>query len=65
MVQRTIIHRAGPAVRAEMLRFESAFPLTFFALALGFASGVALAGVVVPAVVQNVMSTVVRIVTGA
>ena len=70
MVQRTVIHRATmprlrPTVRAVVHCPENAFPLTFLALAFGLLAGVALAGVVIPAVVQTVVPIVVRIATGA
>ena len=66
MIQRTVIrratiHRARPAARAVEHCPENAFPLTFLALAFGLVSGVALVGIVLPAVVH----TVVRIVTGS
>jgi len=69
VLQRTVIHRAvyreRPALRAVVHTPESAFPLTFLALAFGLLAGVALAGVVVPVVVQAVAPIVIRIVTGA
>ena len=58
MIQRTIIHRTRRAAWVEVQRSESAFPLTFLALAFGLIAGVALAGVVIPAVVQTVAHTV-------
>jgi hypothetical protein len=65
MIQRTIIYRTRPAGRAEMQRSEHAFPLTFLALAFGLIAGIALAGIVIPVVVQTVVPTLVRAVTGA
>jgi len=44
---------------------EFAFPLLFVATVFGFIAGVAIAGIVVPAVVQIVVPAVVRAVTGA
>ncbi len=63
MIQRTSRY-ARPAAHAVQ-PVGSAFPLACAALAFGVMAGVAVAGIVVPAVIQTVVPAVVRIITGA
>lgn len=65
MMQRTVNYRARSTARVEPSCSESAFPLTFLALAFGMVAGVALAGIVIPVVVHSVLGVVLRAVTGA
>ena len=61
MMQRTMSYPA----RSHSSSMELVFPLACIVTVFGFIAGVALAGVVVPAVVQIAVPAVVRVVTGA
>ena len=65
MIQPTVTQRSRYAARAGTPLPDSAFPLTFLALAFGVLAGVGIAGIVVPAVMQVVVPAIVRIVSGA
>jgi hypothetical protein len=65
MIQRTVTQRSRYVVRTVSQSPDSAFPLTFLALAFGVIAGVGIAGIVIPAVMQVVVPAIVRIVTGA
>ena len=65
MMQRTVNYRARSTARVEPSCSESAYPITFLALAFGIVAGVGLAGVVIPVVIHNVLGVVLRAVTGA
>ena len=65
MIQRTVIHQKQPAARVAVRGRENGYPLTFLALAFGLLSGVALAGVVVPAVIHSIVPAIIRAVIGA
>lgn len=61
MMLRTI----SPPARALSPSMEVVFPLACVVTLFGFIAGVAIAGIVIPAVVQIVVPAVVRVVTGA
>jgi len=63
-IQRTVTHRIIPAARIEAQPSERAVPLTFFALAVGVATGVVLAGGIVPVVIHTILGMVLRTVSG-
>jgi hypothetical protein len=62
MVQRTGTYRRA---QAAVQSADSAFPLACLALAFGVVAGVAIAGIILPAIVQTVVPAVVRAVAGA
>jgi len=61
MILRTMRYPVGPPSPSTAL----VFPLACVAAVFGLLAGVAIAGIVVPAVVQAVVPAVVRLVTGA
>jgi len=61
MILRTMRYPVDPPARPTAL----VFPLACVATVFGLLAGVAIAGIVVPAVVQTVVPAVVRLVTGA
>jgi hypothetical protein len=61
MILRTMRYTAGPPSPPASI----VFPLACLATLFGLLAGVAITGIVVPAVVQAVVPAVVRLVTGA
>ena len=61
MILRTMRYPAAPPAPPAAL----VFPLACVATVFGLLAGVAIAGIVVPAVVQTVVPAVLRLVTGA
>ena len=69
VVQRSVTHSTRPAARVPAARVEvqsseRAVPLTFLALAVGVATGVVLAGGIVPVVIHTILGMVLRTVSG-
>jgi len=65
MIQPAVIQRSRYAAQVATHSANAAFPLTFLALAFGMIAGIAMAGVVIPAVMQVVVPAIERLVTGA
>ncbi|HZD48614.1 MAG TPA: hypothetical protein VE178_07695 [Silvibacterium sp.] len=60
-----MIGASEPTARTAPQSGDNAFPLTCLPVAFGVIAGIALAGTVVPVVVQTVVSAVMRTLTGA
>jgi hypothetical protein len=59
------LQTASHPVRSHSPSTEFAFPLLFVATVFGFIAGAAIAGIVVPAIVQIVVPAAVRAISGA
>jgi len=65
MIQRTTAYRAGCRSRVATQSTDAAFPMAFLALAFGVIAGVAVAGIVAPAMMRMVIPAVLRIISGS
>ena len=65
MIQQTSSYRTRFAAGAVAQPSNAAFPFTCLAVAFGVIAGVAVAGILIPVMVQTVIPAVVRAMTGA